>query len=136
MATRIIVFFALVAVLPALWVAVRARGVLARRRLVGSWTEPALADGIPTVLFFTGEHCSVCHFRQKPALERLKAERNGTLRVIELDAAREPDLARRFAVLSLPTTVVLAPDGRVGAVNYGFAPRDQLDAQLSGLFSP
>ena len=75
MTTRIIVFLALLAVLPALWIAVRARGALARRRLVGRWTEPALAGGVPTVLFFTGEHCTVCHFRQKPALERLKAER-------------------------------------------------------------
>jgi thioredoxin-like negative regulator of GroEL len=95
--------------------------------------NPELSQGKTTVLFFTGEHCSVCHHRQKPALEVVRSSHNGDLRVIELDAAEESSLARRFGVLSLPSTVILAADGTVGAVNYGFAPSDQINAQVASV---
>ena|ERR1700694_798203 len=113
-----------------LWVLVAGGARYRRWRRVQRMHLPELSQGRATVLFFTGEHCSVCHHRQKPALEVLKRAHNGDLRVVELDAVRESVLARRFGVLSLPSTVVLAADGTVGAVNYGFAPSDQLDAQV------
>jgi len=115
-----------------LWFGVRGWAWLRRSRRVGR-REPGLADGKPTILFFTADYCTVCKYRQKPALEALKSARNGTLRIVELDAVAQPDMAKRFGVLSLPTTAVLAPDGTVGAINYGFAPRDQLDAQLESI---
>ncbi|MEA2682707.1 MAG: hypothetical protein QOK05_1035 [Chloroflexota bacterium] len=113
--------------------AVRAGALVRRRRVMGSRLEPGLSQGRPTLLFFTGEHCSICKYRQAPAIEAVKRDLPGSLRVVEVDAAREESLVKRFNVLSLPTTVVLAPDGRVGAVNYGFAPGEQLRAQISGL---
>ena len=122
----------LVAALPALYASVRVSAAMRRRGLVGAAREPLLSQGQRTVLFFTGEHCSTCKYRQKPAIESLQGD-VADLRVVEIDAAREERLARRFKVLSLPTTVLLAADGRVGAVNYGFAPGDQLRAQLAGL---
>jgi thioredoxin-like negative regulator of GroEL len=119
--------------LAALWVAVVAGARYRRWRRVDRMRNPELSQGKTTVLFFTGEHCSVCHHRQKPALDVVRSSHNGDLRVIELDAVEENSLARRFGVLSLPSTVVLAADGTVGAVNYGFAPSDQLNAQLASL---
>jgi len=119
--------------LAALWVAVVAGARYRRWRRVDRMRNPELSQGKTTVLFFTGEHCSVCHHRQKPALDVVRSSHNGDLRVIELDAVEENSLARRFGVLSLPSTVVLAADGTVGAVNYGFAPSDQLNAQVASL---
>jgi len=133
MAGRLLVFTLLLASLPAAFAAVRMAAVVRRQRVLGGAPQPGLAGGRRTLLFFTGAHCSVCRHRQKPAIERLKLEMGEGLRVVELDAAAEPALVRRFNVLSLPTTVVLGPDGRVGAVNYGFAPGDQLRAQVAGL---
>ena len=130
---RLAIFAALVAALPALLLAVRGWAAVRRRRVVSSVRDPGLTQGTRTLLYFTGEYCTTCRYRQKPAIESLRADMNGTLRVVEVDAAAEPALVKRFNVLSLPTTVVLAPDGRVGAVNYGFAPGDQLRAQLAGL---
>ncbi|MEA2644954.1 MAG: hypothetical protein QOE92_37 [Chloroflexota bacterium] len=119
--------------LVALYVGVQVWAAQRRRRRVNVMTEPGLSEGRRTVLFFTGEYCTVCHYRQRPAIEALQGEMNGTLRVVELDAARETALVKRFGVLSLPTTVILAADGTVGAVNYGFAPRDQLRAQVASV---
>ncbi|GAC1334188.1 MAG: hypothetical protein NVSMB17_15530 [Candidatus Dormibacteria bacterium] len=133
MAARVLVFTLLLASLPVAFAGFKAAGALRRRRVLGGGPEPGLAGGRRTLVFFTGEHCSVCRHRQKPAIERLKVELGEELRVVEVDAASEPGLVRRFNVLSLPTTVLLAPDGRVGAVNYGFAPGEQLRAQVAGL---
>jgi thioredoxin-like negative regulator of GroEL len=116
-----------------LWVLVAVGARFRRWRRVDRMRTPELSRGKTTVLFFTGEHCSVCHHRQKPALDIVRSSHNGDLRIIELDAARERSLVRRFGVLSLPSTVVLAADGTVGAVNYGFAPSDQINAQVASL---
>lgn len=133
MALRLGLLVALITALPALYLLVRGGALLRRRRVIGAGREPGLSQGQPTLLFFTGEQCSICRYRQAPAIELLKQHLDGPLRIVELDAAREEALVRRFNVLSLPTTVLLAPDGRVGAVNYGFAPGDQLRAQVAGL---
>jgi len=116
-----------------LWAAVAFGARYRRWRRVDRMCTPELSQGKTTVLFFTGEQCSVCHHRQKPALDVVCSSHNGDLRVVELDAARETSLVRRFGVLSLPSTVVLAADGTVGAVNYGFAPSDQINAQVTSV---
>jgi thioredoxin-like negative regulator of GroEL len=133
MIERLALFGILLVGLVLLWVAVVAGARYRRWRRVDRMRNPELSQGKTTVLFFTGEHCSVCHYRQKPALDVVRSSHNGDLRVVELDAAEENSLARRFGVLSLPSTVVLAADGTVGAVNYGFAPSDQLNAQVASV---
>ena len=133
MLVRLAIFGALLAGLLGLWVLVRLAASYRRSRRVSRMHEPGLSAGRPTILYFTADYCTVCRYRQKPALESLRASLNGGFRIVEVDAVKESALARRFGVLSLPTTVVLAADGTVGAVNYGFAPRDQLDAQVRSL---
>lgn len=130
---RLALLALLLLALALLWAMVAAGARYRRWRRVDRMNIPELSQGKTTVLFFTGEYCSVCRHRQKPALEVVKSSHNGDLRVVELDAARESALARRFGVLSLPATVVLAADGTVGAVNYGFAPSDQLNAQVASV---
>ena len=129
---RAAVFAALVLALGLSWALVPMLASARAGRRVNRLRQPQISLGAPTVLFFSGEHCTVCHYQQKPAIEGLRAVHAG-LRVVVVDAAREPVLSRRFGVLSLPTTAVLAPDGTVGAVNYGFAPAHRLAAQISGL---
>jgi thioredoxin-like negative regulator of GroEL len=130
MAARLALLALLLLGLVLIWAIVAAGARYRRWRRVDRMHTPELTEGKTTVLFFTGQYCSVCHHRQKPALEVVKSSHDGDLRVIEVDAAQEGALARRFGVLSLPTTVVLAADGTVGAVNYGFAPSHQLSAQV------
>jgi thioredoxin-like negative regulator of GroEL len=133
MVERLALLALLVVGLGLLWTVVAFGARFRRWRRVDRMRTPELSQGKTTVLFFTGEHCSVCHHRQKPALDVVRSSHNGNLRVVELDAARETSLVRRFGVLSLPSTVVLAADGTVGAVNYGFAPSDQINAQVASL---
>lgn len=106
-----------------------------QRRLIGSvvevetWERPRLAHE-PSLLYFTGVHCTVCHVAQRPALRALQVRVGSGLRVREIDVADDPELARKYRVLSLPTTIVLRADNSVAAVNTGFAATDVLARQL------
>ena len=80
----------------------------------------------PYILYFTGDSCTVCKTHQEPALARL-----GEVRIEKVDAVAERELADRFHVYTLPTTVVLAADGRAVHVNYGYAPAPKLQRQLA-----
>lgn len=119
--------------LVALYVGVQLAARYRRGRRVNRINDPSLSRGRPTVLFFTADYCTVCRYRQRPALDDLHGHTDGGLRVVEVDAVAEASLARRFGVLTLPSTVVIAADGRVGAVNYGFATSAQLSAQVASV---
>jgi thioredoxin-like negative regulator of GroEL len=99
------------------------RSSRARRLAVGATAAPASE---PYVLYFTGDSCTVCRTHQEPALAKL-----GAIRVDKVDAVAERVLADRFHVYTLPTTVVMAADGRALHVNYGYAPAPKLERQLA-----
>jgi hypothetical protein len=86
---------------------------------------PVNGEG-PYVLYFTGDSCTVCKTHQEPALARL-----GSVRIDKVDAVVERELADRFHVYTLPTTVVIAPDGQALHVNYGYASAPKLERQLA-----
>jgi hypothetical protein len=95
----------------------------ARARALGVAAAPAID---PYILYFTGENCSVCRTHQEPALAKLSG-----VRIDRVDAIAERELADRFHVYTLPTTVVMSPEGRSLHVNYGYAPTNKLERQLA-----
>ena len=95
----------------------------ARNRVLGANLAPA---GEPYILYFTGEGCTVCRTHQEPALAKL-----GTVRIDKVDAIADRTLADRFNVYTLPTTVVMSPEGRALHVNYGYATAPKLERQLA-----
>ena len=99
------------------------RSARARRRVAGVTSAKAAE---PYIIYFTGEGCTVCRTHQEPALAKL-----GEVRVDKVDAIAERDLAERFQVYTLPTTVVMSAEGRALHVNYGYAPANKLDRQLA-----
>jgi hypothetical protein len=46
-------------------------------------------------------------------------------------AVSDRQLAERLQVYTLPTTVVMTPEGRALHVNYGYAPAPRLEQQLA-----
>jgi thioredoxin-like negative regulator of GroEL len=95
----------------------------ARALALGS---PAAPASDPYIIYFTGENCAMCRTHQEPALAKL-----GSVRIDKVDAVAERDLADRFHVYTLPTTVVMSPDGRALHINYGYAPAPKLARQLA-----
>jgi thiol-disulfide isomerase/thioredoxin len=93
----------------------------------------AIPDGRPSLVVFSTPNCAACRTAQQPAVETVATRFGPGLRVLKVDLAERPAIGHAFKVLTAPTTVVLAGDGRVGSFNHGFAPADQLAAQLSAL---
>jgi hypothetical protein len=87
---------------------------------------PAAPASQPYIIYFTGENCAMCRTHQEPALAKL-----GSVRIDKVDAVAQRDLADRFHVYTLPTTVVMSPDGHALHVNYGYAPAAKLERQLA-----
>ena len=79
----------------------------------------------PYILYFTGEGCTVCRTHQEPALAKL-----GSVRIEKVDAIAERELADRFHVYTLPTTVVMSAEGTALQINYGYAAASKLERQL------
>jgi thioredoxin-like negative regulator of GroEL len=113
--------------------------VVARRRLRRARALPTdetwqalgtAPDGRPAVVAFSTPSCAACHTAQRPALAQLESRAQGAVRVLEVDAAARPEVARKFGVLTVPTTAILDPSGRLTALNNGFAPLSRLAEQV------
>jgi thioredoxin-like negative regulator of GroEL len=112
------------------------RGVAALRTVPadGLWSAlGATPDGRPSLVVFSTPSCTACRTAQYPAVEAVEATFGSGLRVLKVDLSRQPGAAAAFKVLTAPSTAVLTSDGRLGSFNHGFAPADQLSAQLSAL---
>lgn len=98
--------------------------------LAGADGERADVVGRVRVLAFSSDDCVQCHRMQAPALARVQEARPNTVAVEEIDAPSSPELASRYHVLTVPTTIVLDATGRAHAVNYGFASASKLLEQV------
>jgi thioredoxin-like negative regulator of GroEL len=86
-------------------------------------------DGRPTVVAFSTPSCAACHSAQRPALVALEERAQGRVRVVHVNAAAQPEVARAFGVMTVPATAVLDERGAVVAANQGFATTETLAGQ-------
>jgi thiol-disulfide isomerase/thioredoxin len=143
MIERVLVLFALVALVVVGVLVARAYARARARRLMAVfdtrlWTVLGEApDGRQTVIQFSTPSCAACHTAQAPAVGRVEQQLGAAaVRVIEVDASERPEVAQAFGVMTVPSTVVLAPSGNVLAVNQGFAPTARLLDQLQSVPAP
>lgn len=102
-----------------------------RRLALAATPHPALARGTKVrILAFGSASCTQCRTLQQPVLRRLQALQSTQLDVLEIDAPGSPELAGRYHILTVPSTVILGQEGQVLAINYGFAPLERLQAQI------
>jgi thioredoxin 1 len=87
-----------------------------------TFDETVKASGTPVVIDFWAEWCGPCKMIA-PALEEIASEHAGKLQIAKLNVDENPDTARRFDVMSIPTLLVFqdgAPVKRlVGAKGKG-----------------
>lgn len=117
-------------ILAGLWLAAAWLAAWQRRRLDMPGLE---STERPVLLLITASRCGACT-AQKHVIECLVAEWGEVgPTVVQVDAEQEVERVRRLAVMTVPSTVLLAPDGTVAAINNGFASLAVLSEQWSRL---
>ncbi len=113
------------------WARWQARWLLAVPGSVLLHALEAESDGRPSIVTFSTPSCAACYTAQAPAVEHVARQLGAdNLRIFRVDAASRPEIARTFGVLTVPSSVVLDANGRITAVNHGFAPSQKLIQQL------
>ena len=67
-----------------------------------TFRDDVLASETPVLVDFTADWCPPCKMIA-PVLDRIAAENMGRLRVVALDVDANPETARRYNVLGMPT---------------------------------
>ena len=87
----------------------------------------------PIIVYFTTPDCAPCKTVQRPALNRVTQIMGDSLEIVEIDATQRPDLAKRWGVMSVPTTFLLDARGVARYVNNGVTRAEKLMEQLQTL---
>lgn len=87
----------------------------------------------PIIVYFTTPDCAPCKTVQRPALSRVMQLLGDNLEVVEIDATQRPDLAKKWGVMSVPTTFLLDARGEARYVNNGVTRAEKLMEQIQTL---
>jgi thioredoxin 1 len=93
-----------------------------------TFDEEVGASDSPVVVDFWAEWCGPCKMIA-PILEEIAAEADGKVRVAKVSVDDNPDLARRFDVMSIPTLIVFK-DGEPVKRLVGAKPKGALLEEL------
>lgn len=89
--------------------------------------DRVLADApVPVVVDFYADWCGPCKM-MAPVFEKSAAERMGGVLFAKVDTDRNPRVAQRFNIASIPTLITFR-GGRETARRMGALPKQQLDA--------
>jgi thioredoxin 1 len=90
-----------------------------------SFRTDVLASTQPVLVDFGADWCAPCR-AIAPFIDAIAAKYDGKVRVATCDVDRNPELANRFDVRSIPT-LLLFHDGRVVGRMVGAASRDRIE---------
>ena len=93
-----------------------------------TFAAEVLDSDLPVLVDFWAEWCPPCH-RLAPVLDELSAEYEGRARIVKIDTDSNPDTARTYGVMSMPTLTVFRKGERVSQI-VGAQPKSKLRALI------
>jgi thioredoxin 1 len=93
-----------------------------------SFEEEVMKAELPVLVDFWAEWCGPCRM-VAPVVEELANDTEGRLKVTKLDVDSNPDTARQYGVMSIPT-LMLFKEGQPVERIVGFVPKAQLWKRL------
>ncbi len=94
-----------------------------------TFDEEIAGSDQPVLVDFWAEWCGPCKIIA-PILDQIAEEQAGKIRVAKLNVDDNPDIARRFDVMSIPTLIVFQ-DGKPAKRMVGAKGKGQLLEELS-----
>lgn len=102
--------------------------------LGSAWRE-AQTSNRPLVMFVTSDHCPYCHKMRSDTLadpavaRRVRQSYVGVM----VDTESSSAVASRLRITSVPTTLLVLPDGRIADRVEGYVPPERLLARLNSI---
>lgn len=92
-----------------------------------------LGSKTPVLVDFWADWCVPCHM-VSPVVEEIAREHEGKVEVAKLNVDDNPDVARRYGVLSIPTLIVFA-EGEERARVVGARGKDAILREIESHFA-
>ncbi len=90
----------------------------------GDFNEVVLVSDTPVVVDFWAEWCGPCRL-VAPELEKIQAEYEGKVKVVQLNIDDSPQVASKYGIMSIPT-IALFVDGDIKSQVVGARPKDDI----------
>jgi thioredoxin 1 len=94
-----------------------------------TFDETVVSSDLPVLVDFWAEWCGPCK-AIAPILEEIAGEHGDRVRVAKINVDENPDIARRFDVMSIPT-LILFKEGTAEARLVGAKGKNQLVQEIS-----
>jgi len=91
--------------------------------------EEVTSAQIPVLVDFTADWCQPCKMIA-PIVEQLAGEWDGKIKVVKLDADKNPGIMMKYGVMGIPT-LMLFKSGEVKERITGFLPKDKIQAKIT-----
>ena len=95
-----------------------------------TFKDEVLASDKPVLVDFWAEWCGPCKM-VGPVLEEIAAEHSEKLRIVKLNIDENPEVARQYGIMSIPTMSVFV-GGEVAKSIVGAKPKAALLRDLEG----
>lgn len=95
---------------------------------VDNFEKEVLGSDVPVLVDFWAEWCGPCRMLG-PVIESLANKAGGAYKVGKVNVDEQPDLARRYGIMSIPT-VLLFKNGQLADKSVGLVPEAKLAAML------
>ena len=94
-----------------------------------TFSEEVNSSSTPVLVDFWAEWCGPCK-AVAPVLAEIADEEADRIRIAKVNVDEQPDLARQFNVMSIPTMIVFKDGENVGQI-VGAKGKDQLLSELN-----